>query len=281
MEVLEFILMPNGHRDKERILNVPPKIILIGVGNSGTKLMGILINQLLQNQGYPLYYYEPLYWSGSEGENNLCLSVEGVEEHKSFPLLPEDSVSKWPWLDDFLYNLEGLAKFIRLGSRVRLLSGHTVKIIWITRELYSYLASMQKNFPRSLPNAGWHHRPGEYDDYERLKEIYSNFDLRFEEKYRIEVEAAWWHLHNSQVLRYQEEMDICHVGYEDLCSDPLKWMKKVAEFIEMPFSMVKGIKEVHSVPDRTASLSPRNIAITECIAGALNRQLYPLHYHIP
>lgn len=258
------------------MIDHPPKIIIIGVGNSGTKLLGRVINELLIEQGYPLYYYEPLYWMGTKGEKDIKLNLEGIQEHKRFPLYPDANVKEWPWLDKFITNLEGLAKFIRIGSRIRLLKKHPVKIIWITRELYSYLASVQKNFPRCLPDAGWHHRPGQYDDYEKLKRIYSDFDLRKEEEYRIEIEAAWWHHHNSQVFHNKKEQSICHIKYEDLCQSPPKCIVKVAEFIGIPFLKTKTLKEIYAAPERNLTLSPRNIWMIEFIAGGLNRELYSL-----
>jgi len=262
--------MRNGHK-----LNNKPKIILIGVGNSGTKLLGELIHALLKKQGFPLYYYEPLYWKGTNGENSIKLNLKAISEHNKFPLLPA-SDTEWPWLDKFIDNLEGIAKFIRLGSRIEKLKKHSVRIIWITRELYSYLASMQKNFPRCLPDAGWHHRPGKYDDFKRLKELYKDFDLRPEEQCRIEVEAAWWHLHNSQMLNHLNLETMFHISYENLCAEPVKWMKQISEFINIPFSDSDLFAKIHPPSETSITLLPNNISMIEAIAGDLNRQLYPM-----
>lgn len=253
-----------------------PKIVVVGVGNSGTKILGILVNELLARIGYPLYHYEPLYWSGTTGEAGIVPNPSAVEEHKRFPLIADSSVTEWPWMDDFIENLSGLAKFIRAGSRIRFIERHPVKIIWITRELYSYLASMQKNFPRCLPDAGWHHRPGKYDDFKRIQELYPDAGLRPDEEYRVEVEAAWWHLHNSECRKVMDSSQkIMHLRFEDLCSKPASMMEKVAEFAGIPFSETQSLSGVHSVPERNVVLSPGNVRVIEKIAGGLNRVLYP------
>lgn len=251
-----------------------PKVIIVGVGNSGTSLLGELINELLAKHGYPIYHYEPLYWSGNQGKKNNSINPKSISEHTSFPLLADDFIETWPWMDDFIDNLVGLAKFIRAGSRVRFIQKHPVKIIWITRELYSYLGSMQKNFPRCLPDGGWHHRPGEYDDFERLQAIYSDFDLRPEEKFRIEVEAAWWHLHNSEVMKACENGSIYWVRYEDLSKNPVDNMIKISKFIGVPFTKTKGLKTVHAISERNIMLSPRNVWVVDAIAGGLNKTMY-------
>ncbi|MBI5142514.1 MAG: sulfotransferase domain-containing protein [Nitrospirae bacterium] len=253
-----------------------PKIVVVGVGNSGTKILGILINELLARIGYTNYHYEPLYWSGTTGEAGIVPNPAGVEEHKRFPLIADSSITEWPWMDDFIGNLSGLAKFIRAGSRIRFIERHPVKIIWITRELYSYLASMEKNFPRCLPDAGWHHRPGKYDDFKRIQELYPDAGLRPEEEFRVEVEAAWWHLHNIACLKAMDaSQKIMHLRFETLCREPARCMKQIAEFIQVPYAETKSLSGVHPAPERNVSLSSRNIRIIEEMSGELNRALYP------
>jgi len=252
-----------------------PKIILVGVGNSGTTMLGNAINALLAEQGFPCYHYEPLYWSGIEGERHIKLNPAALQEHCRFPLLPDETATAWPWLDTFIAQLSGLAKFIRLGSRIRLALRHPVKVVWITRELYSYLGSMQKNFPRCLPDAGWHHRPGQYDDFGRLRLLYRDFDLQPDEAYRIEAEAAWWHLHNSQMLRFLESNRIVHIRYEEFCADPVQHLARIAAFIEVRFTRSAGLAGIHPALERPVELLPRSVRVIESIAGSLNRALYP------
>ncbi len=252
---------------------VEPKVIIVGVGNSGTSLLGTLVHELLLPLGYPLYYYEPLYWAGTEGEKNITLNPDGIREHTQFPLLPDESIQLWPWLERFMHGFTGLAKFIRLGSRIRLAVQYPVKIIWITRELYSYLGSMQKNFPRCLPGRGWHHRPGEYDDFVRLRQLYPDYDLRPEEEYRIEVEAAWWHLHNSQMMKYFNPA-MYHIRYENFSREPVRFMKEIARFIGAPFLRSETIDRIYPVPNRPLALSSRNRQVINAIAGSLNRTIY-------
>ena len=252
------------------------KVIILGVGNSGTKLLGTLTSELLTREGFPDYHYEPLYWRGRRGEPGVVLDREAIDEHVSFPLLPEASTNDWPWLDAFVDRLSGLAKFIRLGSRIRLVLPKPVKVIAITRELYAYLGSMQKNFPRCLPNAGWHHRPGEYDDFERLCDLYPEHDLRAEESCRVEVEAAWWHLHNHQIMIHADAPNLLHVRYEDLCEEPTETMGRVARFLGTQPLDQQHLRGIHAAPVRPVKLLPRNVATIERIAGELNGRLYPM-----
>lgn len=252
------------------------KIIVIGVGNSGTKLLGSLLNGALIQLGHPDYFYEPLYWSGSRGEEGLKINRTGINEHTTFPLVP-DGDAKWPWLDEFIDNLEGLAKFIRLGSRIEILLRHPVKIVWVTRELYSYLGSMQQNFPRCLPNAGWHHRPGEYDDFRRLSKIYKGIDLSPQEPYRIEVEAAWWHLHNRTMHEHIRNPTIHHVRYEDLCRNPKQSFAQILDFLELFPPQPISIDHIYPPATRQINLSPRNIWMINSIAGDLNQELNKLN----
>jgi hypothetical protein len=133
---------------------------------------------------------------------------------------------------------------------------------------------MQKNFPRALPNAGWHHRPGHYDDIYRLKEVYRDFDLREEEVYRVEAEAAWWHLHNKAMFDYRERDNILHVGYEDLCLSPVHTLNRIADFLEVDFNSKIDIK-MHSPKEYPLSLLPSSIHKIDFIAGELNKCLYP------
>jgi len=240
-----------------------PKVIIIGVGNSGTKLLGTLINELLIEQGYPNYYYEPLYWEGTKGESGIEKNKKAINEHITFPLLADETTQNWPWMDKFIDDLVGLAKFIRLGSRIKLLINKPVKYIWITRELYSYLSSMQKNFPRCLPDKGWHHCPGEYDCLE------SNHESR------IGVEAAWWHLHNNEMYQVKDAANVYHIRYEDLTKDPITNLKMISDYIEMPFIESKTLKTIHDVNERKLNLNPSDIRKIDAIANDLNRTLYP------
>lgn len=253
----------------------PKKVIIIGVGNSGTKLLGELVWSLLKADGYHNYYYEPLYWSGVTGETGIVHDDKAIAEHCSFPLLPDSGLTSWPWMDSFVNRLDGLAKFIRAGSRARIfIDRKDVKYIWITRELYSYLGSMQQNFPRCLPDAGWHHRPGKYDDSERLKGIYPEYALGVREECRIELEAAWWHLHNCEMFKLLDRTNLVHVRYEDLCASAETILEKLADFIGVENSLW-GLSEMVKTPvNRNVSLSPRNVRIIEALAGNLNRSIY-------
>lgn len=251
------------------------KVIIIGVGNSGTKLLGELVWSLLKADGYCNYYYEPLYWSGVTGEAGILLDEKAIAEHRSFPLLPGSGQETWPWMDSFIAHFDGLAKFIRAGSRARtFIDRKDVKYIWITRELYSYLGSMQQNFPRCLPDAGWHHRPGKYDDAERLKNIYPDFALRESEEHRIELEAAWWHLHNREMFKLLDRANLVHIRYEELCESPETIVESLANYLGVE-NTLRGVSETVKAPvNRNVSLSSTNIRIIEALAGTLNRSIY-------
>ncbi len=250
------------------------KILLLGVGNSGTKLLGKLIHELICQQGDYPYHYEPLYWEGRNGEEGIKLNQQGIKEHKRFPLLPEENTKEWPWMDKFLKDLNGLAKFIRAGSRIQCIKSNDVKIIWITRELYSFLGSMQQNFPRESLADGWHHRPGQYDDFDRLQQIYTHIDFSQREADRIELEAVWWHIHNMQCYLHKDKKDILHVRYEDLCQRPEKVLTEVAEHIEFPMTTLASMASIFPAKSRKPVLSSRHRENISLIAGELNQKLY-------
>ncbi len=253
----------------------PVKIIILGVGNSGTKLLGTLVHNMLKSKSDYNYHYEPLYWQGINGEQGITLNRNAINEHNRFPLLPDASCKKWPWMDAFIDTLNGLAKFIRAGSRLRLFIDKDVKYIWITRELYSYLASMQKNFPRCLGNAGWHHRPGEYDDIQRLQEIFPEYELPDAEEDRVIAEAAWWRLHNNEIYQLIGSKNLLHVRYEDLCSRPVDMIKQLSVFLGLPADPKVLSKMITSPPARKVSLSPIQVRVIDELCGELNRELYP------
>lgn len=247
--------------------------VIVGVGNSGTRILGSMVHKLLLRRDPECpYHYEPLYWSGKYGESDIVLNEDAIREHSECPLLPEPDY-QWPFLDQLFAEHHGLFKFIRLGSRISLLIDRPVKIIWITRELYSFLGSMQKNFPRCLPNAGWHHRPGKYDDFGRLKALYESYNLQSDDDFRIEVEAAWWHLQNRIVKEFSDRDNILHVRYEDLCADTSTQWERICSFLEVPY--IEPPAELYLPKDRCLWLYPSSIHKIDAIAGTLNRELYP------
>lgn len=250
------------------------KILILGVGNSGTRLLGSLVHAMLREEGHTSYYYEPLYWSGKNGLEGLSLSRDGIEEHTTFALLPDETIHEWPWMDRFIENLNGVAKFIRAGSRIRLFVDRPVRILWITRELHSYLASMYQNFPRALPDKGWHHRPGEYDDYERLREIYSRFDLCSDEGSRVEVEAAWWHLQNAEIMKYADRENVSWIRYEDLCEKPVETVGAICGFLDLAGGAAELAQSIHAPVERELRVDSTQGAAIEAIAGQLNAELY-------
>jgi len=146
------------------------------VRSSGTKLLGTLVNELLKEYGGWPYHYEPLFWDGIHGEKGIRFKPEGLRAHKELPLLPDSSIQKWPWMDGFISSLWRLAKFIRAGSRVRLFYNKEIKLLWITRDLYSWLASgqhaMRKYHELRPPRRGFHYELQLAYDYERLKNYY-------------------------------------------------------------------------------------------------------------
>jgi GT2 family glycosyltransferase len=253
------------------------KVIIIGVGNGGTKLVGTLVHELLCTQGIWPYHYEPLFWRGIHGEKGITLNPEGLREHKIFPLLPEAGITSWPWMNDFILRLWGLAKFIRVGSRLRLFYEKEVKLIWVTRELHNFLASMQsyqRRYPQPLP--GWHHRPGgHYDDYERLAEIFPEFYLKAEEGDRMAVEAAWWLLQNQEPFKLMETGRIYRLPYEDICAHPYLRMEEIAVLLGIPFEETPALKHVRAAARRQLEVSADMRKRIDLIAGELNQQIYP------
>lgn len=251
------------------------KVLLIGVGNSGTKLLGRILHDMIGKDRYT-YHYEPLYWRGKNGEEDIVLDVDRIKEHVDFPLNPPKNMS-WPWMKAFVSELNGLAKFVRAGSRIGCFVDLPVQIVWITRELYSFLGSVQANFPRCLPDKGWHHRPGYYDDFARVAAVYDKYNLRADEDCRVEVEAAWWHLHNSAVLEYIKRPNVFHIRYEEVCRDVNSECARLCSFLGLKCPEGWNYGEINPIVPKVVKLLPRNIWMIEDIAGELNRTLYGEH----
>lgn len=254
------------------------KIVILGVGNSGTRLLGKLVSNMLQKDKCPNYYYEPLYWDSKTGEKGMILSDKAIQEHKTFPLKPLKE-KEWPWLNHFIKEMDGIAKFIRAGSRINMFPDN-VKIIWITRDLYSYLGSMQKNFPRCLPDAGWHHRPGIYDDFKRMQALYPEHSFQYEESERIIVEAAWWHLHNNALQEYAKNHNIFSLTYEELCADSENILRNLSKWAKIPYLQKTELPLMKKIK-RVALLTDDQYKRIDAIAGLLNRTIYKDMASIP
>lgn len=247
-----------------------PKIVIVGVGNSGTKFLGTAIQSALtRHLGLSTYHYEPLYWSGKDGENGIVLDRAAISQHQDFPLVPEGGDS-WPWLVEFLDNLNGLAKFIRLGSRVPLvLRREDVKVVWLVRDLWCYLASMQKNFPRCQGRGGWHHSPGEYDDFRRLQLLFPEIGSKDCMESRLRAEAAWWWLHNQVCFFARSHPNLFCVQYEGLCANPERVSHELSNFLGME---VKP-PEVRLPPERALLIAPAEINWISSNFGSLNQEI--------
>ena len=250
--------------------------IILAVGNSGTRLIGNVVHSIVDPRLSTIpYHYEPLYWKGNWYDNALSLNQEAIYQHKQFPLIPSSRDERWPWMEDFIQNNKGLAKFIRAASRIKSYLSVAPKIIWVTRELHAFLGSMQKNFPRCLNKAGWHHRPGKYDDLPRLIELYPNY-LTEAENDRIVTEAAWWHAHNFEMYKVSSSPKILHIRYEDFCKSPLIWSKRIGDFLErdIPQTTINLLEQVYRPTQRYANLTQSKRKRIEAIAANLNNQLY-------
>lgn len=294
------------------------KVVIIGVGNGGTKIVGSLLNRQLSQVGQRDYHYEPLFWSGINGENNIAQNLEGVLEHINTPLVLNEHY-EWNWLEEFLDNLNGLAKFIRMGARVPvLLKDERIKVIWVTRELFSFLGSVETNLSfekisrvqkamnrvikspekvkwylneiadnlayhlgiKKSRVSGFHHKTIHYDDYKRISEHYSDYELSSDEHRRPEVESAWWHLSNYSAYSLIGHRNLFHIRYEDLCKNPKETLCKVCEFLEIPFFDDTLLGKVYQAPQRQCRLLPESMQIIDSLAEGLNRQLYPEKYKL-
>jgi hypothetical protein len=72
----------------------------------------------------------------------------------------------------------------------------------------------------------------------------------------------------------QNRENVLRVRYEDLCSNAVSQLKRVCEFLAIPFTTSTTLSGVHPVPSRMVRLSGHNVRIIERIAGDLNRELY-------
>jgi len=258
------------------------KVIIIGVRSSGTKLLGTLVNELLKEYGVWPYHYEPLFWNSIHGENGIQFNPDGLRAHKEFPLLPDKNIKSWPWMDGFISSLWGLAKFIRAGSRVRLFYEKNIKLLWITRELYSWIASGQhamRKYPQLRPpKRGWHYELQLAYDYKRLEAFYPQLSNLSKDEELIYPDVAWWHIHNIEPFKLMHTGKIFHVRYEDLCANPIEKMKEIAEFIQIPYKPTPTLQKVHPPPQRKVYLLPNMDAEINKIVGDLNQRLYPEFY---
>jgi hypothetical protein len=93
-------------------------LIVLGVGNSGTKILSNIIRKILEDEMSieVKYRYEPLYWIGENGDTDLVLNFAGINEHNLFPL--DSKEEKWNYFVEKYLNYEGIVKSIRVLSRL-------------------------------------------------------------------------------------------------------------------------------------------------------------------
>lgn len=218
------------------------KVLIIGVGNCGTSILGTLVNELLRENGFNDYWYEPLYWKGNRGKKGTVIDEDAINEHCAFPLLPDNCTNiNWPWMESFIDELNGMAKFIRAGSRIKtFINIPNIKIIWITRNLRDFLASQH-----------WHHAPPGYDDYPRMMKVLKLKEIGEKHKDRMLMEAYWWAIHNAAPMGFVDRDNLLPVMFESLCENPKKNMQEIAEFIGLKYQETKSLKMV-KVPRKKA-----------------------------
>lgn len=254
------------------------QLLIVGTGNSGTRLLGSLLHAAFPDSwGSVPYHYEPLYWTGGVDAANLRLCDDGLREHVSYPLRPISEGEGWPWMSDFIRSRSGVAKFIRAGSRIRQFFQECPRVIWITRELDGYLASMQKNFPRCENAGGWHHRPGRYDDLARLKHLYPESLSDCTEGDRVVAEAAWWHVQNRDFPDYLGDPRLYFLPYERLCSEPLEVLRELAGFLDceaVEDALVGAASSVRAPKPYPLDLTDARRHRIDRIAGELNGRLF-------
>lgn len=243
------------------------KVLIIGVGNCGTSVLGTLVNELLCKNGFHDYWYEPLYWRGNRGRKMTVINKEAIEEHKSFPLMPGHEIDKWPWMESFVARLSGMAKFIRAGSRIKtFINIPDIKIIWIVRNLRDFLAS--KHFHHALPG---------YDDYPRMMEMkmFKFKETGEEYKDRMVMEAYWWAMHNAAPIEFIDHDNIMPVMFESLCADPEKNMKEIARFIGLKYQETQSLKTIQPPGQRVLKLDRETVdEIFGSWCGEIDRKLY-------
>lgn len=244
------------------------KVLIIGVGNSGTSILGTLVNELLCENGFPDYWYEPLYWKGNRGKKGIVMDKEAIKAHCSFPLFPNNiyTNTSWPWMESFVDKLNGMAKFIRAGSRIRtFINIPNIKIIWITRNLRNFLASQH-----------WHHAPPGYDDYPRMMKVLKFKETGGEHKDRMFMEAYWWAIHNAAPMGFVDRDNLLPVMFESLCENPEKNMKEISEFIGLKYQETKSLKIVRVPKKKILKLDKETTKkIFDSWCGEVDGLLYP------
>jgi hypothetical protein len=112
---------------------------------------------------------------------------------------------------------------------------------------------MLKNFPRN-DGGGWHHCPGEYDDFDRLRDLYPILKKFNREEFnsRVLAEACWWELHNKKILDYQDKKNVFVLRFDEL-SD-FQNIKRLAKFLGVDSVEESSIPKAHSVKPRNINL---------------------------
>lgn len=244
------------------------KVLIIGVGNCGTSILGTLVNELLCSNGFHDYWYEPLYWKGNRGKKGIVMDEEAIKAHCSFPLFPDNIYTNmsWPWMESFVDKLNGMAKFIRAGSRIKtFINIPNIKIIWIVRNLRDFLASQH-----------WHHAPPRYDDYPRMRKVFKFTETGEEHKDRMFMEAFWWMIHNRAPMDVMDCDNILPVMFESLCKNPEKNMTEIADFIGLKYQETKSLKTVCVPRKKILKLDKETTErIFDSWCGHINNRLYP------
>ena len=235
----------------------PKKILVVGVGRSGTTAIYSLLQRILEstNPGSIDYVYEPFHWDratfnkpfsklNGQFQRISSLSVEGIYHHKSMPLFCDDhsqiGTDTQSWLKSLLQpngtNTHSLIKSIRAGGRLPAIKqlSPELKIIALFRNPLEVINSSINMF--SFFGDDFYQ-----SDYERfiaeVKQRESAQSIIASEK-RVEREYSFWRHMNEQMAEdaTAKKLDILPVIHEQYISQRELIVREICNHVGVEFN---------------------------------------------
>jgi hypothetical protein len=254
-----------------------PKIMISGVGRSGTTSLYAPLYNITQSQKTDwTYFYEPYLWD-FDGEGNYqeirkrftttsALSAEGIYYHRSTPLFLRKNNAMNSQFVDKIFNANDsnvLAKFIRASGRLEAYLEHApdIKVVHVCRNPIGTINSALGFF--SFFGDEFHAS----DKPRFVREVLDNFDVGLDPtKTRDEVQWSvhWWRFMNKAALHAKERHPerVILISQEQMRNDFDACMSHLCKYFNLDYS----IRDEHNQENRIVG------PITERIN--LNRQQF-------